>query len=81
MKEIDLFENVNNGQFVILADCIDGQVLISEDDKFGFDDLDHAVFIRDEHRFDNSVDVSVYLVQKCMDEYGVVTNELIKCVE
>ena len=81
MKEIDLFENVNNGQFVILADCIDGQVLISEDDKFGFDDLDHAVAIRDEHRFsDVDVEVDVYLVQKSMDENGVVKNELIKCV-
>ena len=79
MKEIDLFENVNNGQFVILADCIDGQVLISEDDKFGFDDLDHAVFIRDEHRF-GGVEVDVYFVQKGIDEYGAVRNELIKCI-
>jgi hypothetical protein len=74
-------ENVKDGQYVILADCGDGGVLIGKDGKYGFDDLDHAVFIRDEHRFDNSVEVSVYLVQKCMDEYGVVTNELIKCVE
>ena len=79
MKEIALFENVNNGQFVILADCIDGQVLISEDDKFGFDDLDHAVFIRDEHRF-GGVEVDVYFVQKGIDEYGAVRNELIKCI-
>ena len=79
MKEIDLFENVNNGQFVILADCIDGQVLISEDDKFGFDDLDHAVAIRDEHRF-GGVEVDVYFVQKGIDEYGAVRNELIKCI-
>lgn len=74
-------ENVKDGQYVILADCGDGGVLIGKDGKYGFDDLDHAVFIRDEHRFDNSVEVSVYLVQKCMDEYGVVTNELIKYVE
>lgn len=48
---VDLFESVNNGQFVILADCADGQVIISKDGKFGFDDFNHAVFIRDEHRF------------------------------
>lgn len=75
-KDLD---NVKDGQYVILADCKDGGVLIGKDGKYGFDDLDHAVFIRDEHRFDNSVDVSVYLVQKGLDEYGVVTNELIKC--
>ena len=75
-KDLD---NVKDGQYVILADCKDGGVLIGKDGKYGFDDLDHAVFIRDEHRFDNSVDVSVYLVQKGLDEYGVVTSELIKC--
>ena len=77
-KDLD---NVKDGQYVILADCKDGGVLIGKDGKYGFDDLDHAVFIRDEHRFDNSVDVSVYLVQKGLDEYGVVTNELIKCAD
>ncbi|MBQ1998729.1 MAG: hypothetical protein II220_04510 [Spirochaetales bacterium] len=76
---IDLFESVNNGQFVILADCADGQVIIGKDGKFGFDDFNHAVFIRDEHRF-SSVEVDVYLVQKSMDENGVIKNELIKCV-
>lgn len=77
-KDLD---NVKDGQYVILADCKDGGVLIGKDGKYGFDDLDYAVFIRDEHRFDNSVDVSVYLVQKGLDEYGVVTNELIKCAD
>ena len=73
-------EKVKDGQYVILADCVDGGVLIGKDGKFGFDDLDYAIFIRDEHSFDDSIEVSVYLVQKGIDEYGVVRNELIKCV-
>lgn len=29
---------------MILADCGDSGVLIGKDGKYGFDDLDHAVF-------------------------------------
>ena len=74
-------DSVLDGQYVVIADCADGGVLIGKDGKFGFDDLDYAIFIRDEHSFDDSVEVSVYLVQKGLDEYGVVTNELIKCAD
>jgi hypothetical protein len=74
------FENVKDGQYVIFAECADGQLLIGEVDRCGFDDLDYAIAIRDAHSFEYGVEVSVYLVKKGMDEYGVVTNELIKCV-
>ena len=74
------FENVKDGQYVIFAECADGQLLIGEVDRCGFDDLDYAIAIRDAHSFEYGVEVSVYLVKKEMDEYGVVTNELIKCI-
>ena len=74
------FENVKDGQYVIFAECADGQLLIGEVDRCGFDNLDYAIAIRDAHSFEYGVEVSVYLVKKEMDEYGVVTNELIKCV-
>ena len=66
-------DSVLDSQYVIVADCEDG--------KFGFDDLDYAVAIRNEHCFGNDVAVSVYLVQKGMNEYGVAINRLIECVE
>ena len=74
------FENVKDGQYVIFAECADGQLLIGEVDRCGFDDLDYAIAIRDAHSFEYGVEVCVYLVKKGLDEYGVVTNELIKCV-
>ena len=76
-KDLD---NVKDGQYVIFAECADGQLLIGEVDRCGFDDLDYAIAIRDAHSFEYGVEVSVYLVKKGMDEYGVATNELIKCV-
>ena len=74
------FENVKDGQYVIFADCANGQLLIGEVDRCGFDDLDYAIAIRDVHSSEYGVEVSVYLVKKGMDEYGFVTNELIECV-
>ena len=35
------FENVKDGQYVIFAECADGQLLIGEVDRCGFDDLDY----------------------------------------
>lgn len=61
--EKKLFEIVNDGQYVVIANCSDGQVIISKDGNYGFNSIEEAVAIRDEHRFDNSVEVSVYLVQ------------------
>lgn len=79
IEKVSPLNFVSDGQYVVIADCKDRQVMICKDGKFGFDDLDYAVAIRDEHCFEG-VDVSVCLVQKGMDEYGVVANELIKCV-
>lgn len=79
IEKVSPLNFVSDGQYVVIADCKDGQVMIGKDGKFGFDDLDYAVAIRDEHCFEG-VEVSVCLVQKGMDEYGVVINEVIKCV-
>lgn len=72
---------VKDGQYVILAGCIDTQVMIGKDDKLGFDDLDYAVAIGKEHLIEDFGEISVYLVQRCVDSYGVIFDKLIKCVE
>lgn len=79
IEKVSPLDFVSDGQYVVIAGCPCRQVLVCKDGKFGFDDLDYAVAIRDEHCFDG-IEVSVCLVQKGMDEYGVVANELIKCV-
>ena len=75
-----LLDNAVDGQFVVIADCSDGQVIICKDGRISFE-LEDAVDIRDDHRElckSSGIEVNVYMVQHGMDDYGQIINELIK---
>lgn len=75
---VDMSTNIKNelknGQYVVLASQPDGVIGIGINGKLGFDTLKEAVDIQFDHiNIDKDVKVSVFRVQKEVDENGIAT--------
>jgi hypothetical protein len=80
---VDMSTNIKNelknGQYVVLASQPDGVISIGINGKYGFDTLKEAVDIQFDHiNIDKDVKVSVFRVQKEVDEYGFATIKLVQ---
>lgn len=75
---VDMSTNISNelknGQYVVFANQPDGVISIGINGKYGFDTLKEAVDIQFDHLdIDKDVKVSVFQVQKRVDENGFET--------
>lgn len=69
-----------DGNYIVIAHTADGDIIIGKDGKNYYDDFETALAVKRDH--DNmGAEVVVYIVQKTMNEYGVVSDEFIRCTE
>ena len=73
------FTQANDGQFVVIADFPNSEVIVGGRDKTTFADIEDAVEVKDYfNKHLPKYEAKIYLVQLGMDEYGQTKYDLVK---
>lgn len=87
IEKVSPLNFVGDGQYVILINSEGRYNLLGGQGIIAYNDLDTAIEAREAFGRETGeiaiaqLKIGVYLVQKSMNEYGVITNELVECVE
>lgn len=89
IEKVSPLNFVGDGQYVILINGEGRCDLLGGKGRVAYDDLDTAIEAKEAscREIANLIgeiaiaqlEIGIYLVQKGMDEYGVITNELVEC--